>query len=83
MSRCWRRWTRVPGWCDQHTVAAITAALVGHTLIGLLTLVHTPLDRVALIVFGLAEAALMVRLVHVIATRETASRPPWSPLWRA
>lgn len=37
--------------------AAITAALVGHTLIGLMTLVHTPLDRVALIVFGLAEAA--------------------------
>jgi hypothetical protein len=53
------RWTRSPAWRGLHTAAALTAALLGHTVVGLLTLVHTPLDRIALVVFGLAEAALL------------------------
>jgi hypothetical protein len=63
------RWTRAPGWGDRHTAAAITAALLGHTLIGLLTLVHTPLDRAALVAFGVAEAALLAALVRHVAAR--------------
>ena len=63
------RWTRSPAWRDQHTGAALTAALLGHTLIGLLTLAHTPLDRIALTAFGVAEVLLMLRLVRAIAGR--------------
>jgi hypothetical protein len=63
------RWTRSPAWRDQHTVAALTAALLGHTLIGFLTLAHTPLDRIALAAFGVAEVLLMLRLVRAIAGR--------------
>jgi hypothetical protein len=58
------RWTRSPAWRGLHTAAALTAALLRHTVVGLLTLVHTPLDRTALVVFGLAEAALLVRLAR-------------------
>jgi hypothetical protein len=54
------RWFRAPGWTGAHTAAALAAALVGHTAIGLLTLVHTPLDRVALAAFGVVELVLLL-----------------------
>lgn len=65
-------WTRAPGWTDTHTAAALTAALAGHTVIGLLTLVHLPLDRIVLTALGLVEIGLMVALLR----RTTHSRGP-------
>lgn len=52
------------GWTDLHTTAVIAGALVAHTVIGLLTLVHTALDRVALAGFGVVEVLLLAWLVR-------------------
>jgi hypothetical protein len=70
------RWTRAPGWTDTHTAAALTAALAGHTVIGLLTLVHLPLDRIMLAGLGVVEVALMIALLrHTTRSRGPAVDP--------
>jgi len=58
------RWVRARGWSPRHTIAAVTAALIAHTLIGLGSLVHTTLDRTALGAFGLLELALLIALAR-------------------
>ena len=73
------RWTRATGWTDVHTAAALTAALAGHTVIGLLTLVHSPLDRMVLGGLGVVEVCLLVTLLHHTIQRATLpSSPPRS-----
>ena len=67
-----RRWTISVRWSDLHTATAISGALVAHTVIGLLSLVHTTLDRAALGLFGVVEVALLVWLVRRVRANRSA-----------
>jgi hypothetical protein len=69
-----RRWTASTAWTDRHTVAALTTALLGHTVIGLLSLVHTPLDRIVLAALGVVEVVLLLRLAGAVRGRADQRR---------
>lgn len=59
-----RCWTTMTGWSDQHRLAGITGALVGHTAFGLGTHTHTPLDTVALALIGVVMVIALVALAR-------------------
>ncbi|GAB2912049.1 hypothetical protein GCM10027047_07790 [Rhodococcus aerolatus] len=66
-----RRWLGSGAWSPRHTVGALTGMLVAHTVIGLLSLVHTPLDVAGLAAVGVVE----VGLLGVLARRTGTHRP--------
>ncbi|NUS00076.1 MAG: hypothetical protein HOV67_33055 [Kribbellaceae bacterium] len=56
------RWSAGPAWTTQHRAAAIGAALIGHTVFGLLTRAKTTPDRILMAVVLAAFCLLTARL---------------------
>jgi hypothetical protein len=67
-----RRWATA-GWTDQHTLAAITGALVGHTVFGVVANTHSPLDTVGLTLIGVVMVAGLGVLGRRHQTRSASS----------
>lgn len=59
-----RRWTTMRAGSNQHKLAGITGALVGHTAFGLGAHTHTPLDTVGLALIGVVMVMALAALVH-------------------
>jgi hypothetical protein len=66
------RWSRSAGWGDGQLLAAAAAAIVAHTVIGVLVAPEQP-DRIALIALGIAVAAALAWLGRGVATRSRQS----------
>ncbi|WP_394771543.1 hypothetical protein [Lacisediminihabitans sp.] len=66
------RWSRSAGWGDRHLLAAAGAAIVAHTVIGVLVAPEQP-DRIALVALGIAVAAALAWLGRGVATRSRQS----------
>ncbi|GAA4636386.1 hypothetical protein GCM10023196_085910 [Actinoallomurus vinaceus] len=57
-----RRWSAATAWTRRHLLAAVTGALVAHTLFGLVADTHTIADGVALAVAGVIMCVLLALL---------------------
>ena len=53
------RWTAAAGWTNTHRLAAISGALIAHTVFGVVANTHTTPDTVALTVIGVAMTILL------------------------
>lgn len=75
VAACWllARWSRSASWHDRHRIWLLGGALVAHSVLGAVGMVHQPVDRVGLLVL----AALSVALLAPLARRRPAvpSRP--------
>lgn len=67
-----RHWSAARGWSDRHLLALASGALVSHTLIGDLIFPKTTVDRVGLVVLGLAMTGLLVLFASRVRDRVTA-----------
>jgi hypothetical protein len=56
------RWSAVPTWTDQHRIAAIGAALIGHSVFGVITRAKTMPDRIVMIAVIALTCYAVVRL---------------------
>ena len=65
------RWTAAAGWTDTHRLAAVSGALVAHTVFGVVANTHTAPDTVGLTVIGVA----MTVLLGLLARRLGGVRP--------
>ncbi len=66
-------------WTERDTVALVSGALIAHSIGGLLTVAHTNMDRVGLIVIIAVTSLAMWRLDRQLQRRERSSAAMTSP----
>ncbi|MFB9840450.1 hypothetical protein, partial [Actinoallomurus acaciae] len=65
------RWTAAAGWTSRHRLAAISGALIAHTVFGVVANTHTAPDTVGLMVIGV----VMTILLGLLGRRLEGVRP--------
>ena len=65
------RWTAAVGWTSRHRLAAISGALIAHTVFGIVANTHTAPDTVGLMVIGV----VMTILLGLLGRRLEGVRP--------
>jgi hypothetical protein len=64
-----RRMSQSSSWTDRHTLAVISGALVAHSIGGIVTVAHTTVDRLGLVVIIVLTGAAMLLLDRRLAKR--------------